>query len=419
MSIRRTVRLSVAPKRRLPSGPRTRLAQSQFSPVDSTLIPINNTVIKTREIKEIREYDEFMSIADRRVITSCPENSETPVDALSNWITPTESFYVRNHFDHPEFDPSGWRLGISGCVAREMQLTHSGLQQMPQSSLVATLECAGNGRSFLEGDVPGVQWGAGAVGNAEWSGVQARMLLEAAGIEEGALEVVFEGSDSGVEGDAEGAVRFARSLPLDMALHPDTLIALKMNGEPLAEEHGFPARLVVPGWYGVASVKWLRSLRVVDEPFRGFFQSVKYTVRRKTARGLREDVVGMMLPKSEIIRPRQGDCLAPGLRLIEGIAWAGPEAVAAVELSCDGGDSWRRAELIGPRHRYSWTRWRVEWKPSGPGKYKLLARAISASGEIQPSRHNPLHGGYHVNFSRPLEITVVASTAKRPLVFAI
>ena len=413
------MRLSVAPKRRLPSGCRSRLAQSQFSLVDYTLIPINNTVIKACEIKEIREYDECMSIADRRVITSCPENSETPVDALSNWITPTESFYVRNHFDHPELDPSGWRLGITGCVAREMQLTRSGLQQMPQSSLVATLECAGNGRSFLEGEVPGVQWGAGAVGNAEWGGVQARLLLESAGIEDGALEVVFEGADSGVEGDAKEAVRFARSLPLDMALHPDTLIALKMNGEPLAEEHGFPARLVVPGWYGVASVKWLRSLRVVDKPFRGFFQSVKYTVRRKTARGLREDVVGMMLPKSEIIRPRQGDCLAPGLRLIEGIAWAGPEAVAAVELSCDGGDSWRRAELIGPQHRYSWTRWRVEWEPSGPGEYRLLARAISASGEIQPSRHNPLHGGYHVNFSRPLDITVVASTAKKPLVFAI
>ena len=411
--------LSLALKRRLPSGSRSRLAQSQFDHVDSTPIPINNTVIKICKINEIREYDEFMSIADRHVITRSPENSETPVDALSNWITPTESFYVRNHFDHPEVDPSGWRLAITGCVAREMHLTRSDLQQMPQSSLVATLECAGNGRSFLEGEVPGVQWGAGAVGNAEWGGVQARLLLESAGIEDGALEVVFEGADSGVEGDTEEAVRFARSLPLDMALHPDTLIALKMNGEPLAEEHGFPARLVVPGWYGVASVKWLRSLRVVDKPFRGFFQSVKYTVRRKTARGLREDVVGMMLPKSEIIRPRQGDCLAPGLRLIEGIAWAGPEAVAAVELSCDGGDSWRRAELIGPQHRYSWTRWRVEWEPSGPGEYRLLARAISASGEIQPSRHNPLHGGYHVNFSRPLDITVVASTAKKPLVFAI
>ena len=367
----------------------------------------------------MREYDWIMSTTGRRVITSSPENSETPVDALSNWITPNESFYVRNHFDHPELDPDCWQLGISGCVEHEIRLNRDDLEQMPQASLVATLECAGNGRSFLDGNVPGVQWGAGAVGNAEWGGVQARLLLASAGIQDGALEVVFEGADSGVEGESDGAVRFARSLPLDMALHPDTLIALRMNGELLSAEHGCPARLVVPGWYGVASVKWLRSLRVVDAPFRGFFQSVKYTVRRKTVRGLSEDVVGMMLPKSEIIRPRQGDCLAPGLRLIEGIAWAGPEAVAAVELSCDGGDSWRRAELVGPQHRYSWTRWRVEWEPPGSGTYSLLARAISTSGEIQPSRHNPLHGGYHVNFSRPLEIRVAASTAKQPLVFAI
>ncbi len=360
-----------------------------------------------------------MPASGRRVVTRSPENSETPVDALSNWITPNESFYVRNHFDSPELEPDGWTLGISGWVEREIRLTQGDLEQMPQASLVATLECAGNGRSFLEGKVPGVQWGAGAVGNAEWSGVQARLLLESAGIEDGALEVVFEGADSGVEGGSEGAVRFARSLPLDMALHPDTLIALRMNGEPLATEHGFPARLVVPGWYGVASVKWLRALRVVDAPYRGFFQSVKYTVRRKTARGISEDVVGMMLPKSEIIRPRPGDCVAEGTRLVEGIAWAGPEAVAAVELSCDGGDSWRRAELVGPQHRYSWTRWRYAWEPPGQGVYSLLARAISASGEIQPSRHNPLHGGYHVNFSRPLEITVTASTAKKPLVFAI
>lgn len=364
-------------------------------------------------------YDRSMPASGRRVVTRSPENSETPVDALSNWITPNESFFVRNHFDSPELEPDGWTLGITGRVEREIQVTQGDLEQMPQASLVATLECAGNGRSFLEGRVPGVQWGAGAVGNAEWSGVQARLLLESAGIEDGALEVVFEGADSGVEGGSEGAVRFARSLPLDMALHPDTLIALKMNGEPLATEHGSPARLVVPGWYGVASVKWLHALRVVDAPFRGFFQSVKYTVRRKTARGISEDVVGMMLPKSEIIRPRQGDCVAPGTRLIEGIAWAGPEAVAAVELSCDGGDSWRRAELIGPRNRYSWTRWQYAWEPPGLGAYSLLARAISASGEIQPSRHNPLHGGYHINFSRPLNITVAASTAKQPLVFAI
>ena len=360
-----------------------------------------------------------MKVSPRRVITRSPENSETPIDALRSWITPNEKFYVRNHFDDPIVDQSSWTLGVTGCVEQERQLSWDELDRMSQANLFATLECAGNGRSFLEGEVPGVQWGAGAVGNAEWSGVPARSLLNLAGVGEGALEVVFEGSDSGVEGSADGEVRFARSLPLDLALHPHTLIALRMNGEVLAQEHGYPARLVVPGWYGVASVKWLNAIRVVTEPFHGIFQSVHYTVRRRTARGLTEDVVGMMLPKSEITQPRQGERLPLGSRLVEGLAWAGPEAVAAVELSCDGGESWKRAELVGPPRRYTWIHWRVDWAPPGPGAYRLLARAISSSGEIQPSRHNPLHGGYHINFSRPLEISVEDTRGTKPFVFAI
>lgn len=360
-----------------------------------------------------------MKASGRRVITRSPENSETPIDAMRSWVTPNEQFYVRNHFDDPVLDQSSWTLCVSGWVEREGQLAWEDLARLPQASLFATLECAGNGRSFLEGEVAGVQWGAGAVGNARWSGVRARSLLDLAGVKDGALEVVFEGSDNGVEGEAGGEVRFARSLPLDLALHPDTLIALRMNGEVLAREHGYPARLVVPGWYGVASVKWLSAIRVVTEPFRGFFQSIHYTVRRKTARGLTEDVVGMMLPKSEITWPRQGERLKLGSRLIEGLAWAGPEAVAAVELSCDGGESWKRAELVGSPQRYTWIHWRVEWAPPRPGVYRLFARAISRSGEIQPSRHNPLHGGYHINFSRPLEISVEDAGGAKPLVFAI
>ncbi len=360
-----------------------------------------------------------MKTSGRRVITRSPENSETPIDAFRSWVTPNPDFYVRNHFDSPEVDIANWALDVSGWVERKLRLTSEDLDPISQTSLFATLECAGNGRSFLEGDVPGVQWGVGAVGNAEWSGVPVRSLLEPAGIRDGAVEVVFEGSDSGPEGGAEGNVRFARSLPLDMALHPDTLIALRMNGQVLTQEHGYPARLVVPGWYGVASVKWLRAIRVVNEPFRGFFQSVKYTVKRKSARGMSEEVVGMMLPKSEITRPQHGECLAPGARSVEGVAWAGPEAVAAVELSCDGGESWRRAELVGPQRRYTWTSWRIEWEPPRLGEYRLLARAISASGEIQPGRHNPLHGGYHINFSRPLVVSVADSGGKKPLVFSI
>ena len=360
-----------------------------------------------------------MKRSERRVITSSPENSETPVEALKTWITPNAQFYVRNHFDDPELDRSTWSLRIGGCVDRERRIDLRDLDSMPQSRLIVTLECAGNGRAFLEGENPGVQWGAGAVGNAEWSGVRVSSILDLAGIRNTAREVVFEGWDSGVEGEASGEVRFARSLPLDLALHPDTLVATRMNGEALAREHGRPARLVVPGWYGVASVKWLRAIRVVSEPFQGFFQSVRYTVKRRSARGVSDDVVAMMLPKSEITSPRPGEQVALGSRLVEGVAWAGPEAVAAVELSFDGGESWKRAELVGPQSQYTWTHWRIAWEPPQAGEYRLMARAISASGEIQPSRHNPLHGGYHINFSRPLEVSVVDGKGSRPLVFAI
>lgn len=360
-----------------------------------------------------------MKTIGRLVLTSYPENSETPAEAFRKWITPNAQFYVRNHFANPEIDPSRWALEVTGAVERELRLTRDDLAGMPESSLHATLECAGNGRSFLTGDNPGVQWGAGGVGNAEWSGVAVRTMLEPAGIDDRAREVVFEGADSGVEGESDGEVRFARSLPLDMALHPDTILALRMNGEDLSREHGYPARLVVPGWYGVASVKWLRAVRIVTEPFAGFFQSVRYTVARESARGLTEDVVGMMLPKSEISRPRPGEVLATGAHLLEGVAWAGREAVAAVEVSCDGGRSWKRAELCGPRRRYTWTHWRAEWAPPGPGEYRLLARAVSASGEVQPVRHNPLHGGYQINYSRPVEVSVAESSAAKPLMFAI
>ncbi len=316
-------------------------------------------------------------------------------------------------------DPSVWQLNITGCVDRQSKLTWDRLNQMEQRSLAVTLECAGNGRSFLDSNPPGVQWGAGAVANAEWTGVPVRALLEAAGIRDGALEVVFEGADTGKEAGADEELRFARSVPLDLALHPDPLIALRMNGEILPQEHGFPARLVVPGWYGVASVKWLRAIRVVSEPFRGFFQSTMYTVKRRSVRGLSDDGVGTMLPKSEITRPRHRERFPMGSRLIEGVAWAGPEPVSAVEVSCDGGESWKRATLVGPQRRYTWTRWRTEWTPPRPGDYSLLARAISESGEIQPGRHNPLHGGYMVNFSRPLRISVKDAEAEKPLMFAI
>src|SRR5882724_1788916 len=214
-----------------------------------------------------------------------PENSETPLASIHGWVTPNRLFFVRNHFEQPQLDMAGYRLRIEGAVERPYELTWEELSSLPHRSLFATVECAGNGRSFLQTPVPGVQWGAGAVGHAEWTGVPLARVLERAGVKPGAIEVLCEGADRGSEPDHPAPMQFGRSLPLRKALHPDTLLAYRMNGELLAPSHGFPLRLFVPGWYGVASVKWLRRIEVLERPFQGYYQTTKYTIRRCTPHG--------------------------------------------------------------------------------------------------------------------------------------
>ena len=342
----------------------------------------------------------------RKIVTTSPENSETPLETLTSWVTPTRLFFVRNHFDVPRIDADAWCLRIHGCVEKPTTLDLEHLTALPQRSVFATVECAGNGRSFLRKPVAGVQWGAGAIGHAEWTGVPVRTVLEEARMRPEAVEVVFEGADMGTESDHPEPMHFARSLPLDKALHPDTLLALRMNGELLDPNHGFPLRLFVPGWYGVAAVKWLTRIEVVDQPFRGYFQTTKYTIQRQSPQGRETVVVGTMAIKSEIIHPRSDEKLGLGTNRIFGIACAGEEEVAGVEVSTDGGRTWSEAELIGSRGKYAWCLWEYLWQVAEPGSYDLLARARSDSGKTQTVEHNPLRGGYMINFSRPRQVEV-------------
>ena len=344
----------------------------------------------------------------RRVVTAEPENSETPLDGVRSWVTPTRLFFVRNHFAVPDLDLASWRLTVEGRVRRRREWTWDELMDLPERTVFATVECAGNGRSFLAERQAGVQWGAGAVGHAEWTGVPLRIVLERSGLEPDALEVLFEGADVGTESDHPEPMPFERSLPLDKALDPDTLLAFQMNGEPLEPAHGYPLRLFVPGWYGVASVKWLRRIRVVDRPFRGYFQSVKYTIRRRSENGVETEVVGPMMPKAEILRPRAGDELAPGVNRLFGVSWAGEDSVSRVEVSTDGGSTWDHATLMGPQAPYSWTLWEYPWEAASPGDYTILARATSSLGRVQPAEHDPLNGGYLIHHSRPLRLRVDA-----------
>ena len=349
----------------------------------------------------------------RRVVTVMPENSETPLENIRSWVTPNRLFFVRNHFDMPALDLADWQLRVEGCVTQPTTWSWEELTALPERTVFATIECAGNGRSFLTQPVHGVQWGAGAVGHAEWTGVPLRLVLEQAGIQPSAIEVLFEGADRGSESDHPEPMQFARSLPLDKALDPDTLLAFRMNGELLEPSHGFPLRLFVPGWYGIASVKWLTRIEVLDRPFQGYYQTKKYTVQKQTSGGRETVVVGPMAVKAEIIRPAAGATLGLGTNRLFGVAWAGEEAVARVGVSTDGGKSWEQAELTGPRARYSWTLWEYLWEVAEAGDYNLLVRAESESGAVQPLQHDPLLGGYIVHFSRPRHVHVAAVRRSR------
>lgn len=349
---------------------------------------------------------------DRLVVTAQPENSETPLADVHGWVTPTRLFFVRNHFEVPPIDAVAWRLSVGGRVSKPLCLSWNELNQLPQRTILATLECAGNGRSFLAQKVPGVPWGAGAVAHAEWSGVPLVDVLEMAGLADEAVEIVCEGADVGTEPDHPQPMHFARGLPREKALHRDTLLCLRMNGEPLTPSHGFPLRLLVPGWYGVASVKWLTRLEATSERFAGYFQTVKYTIKQRLAGRELTVPLERMAVKSEIVRPFAGEALSLGKQRVFGLAWAGEEPVARVETSTDGGRTWQGAELVGPAAPYSWTMWETIWNVQSPGTYEILSRATSAGGRTQPSDYDPLYCGYMIHFSRGTRVRVESRTGQ-------
>src|SRR5260221_8671754 len=235
-----------------------------------------------------------------------PLNCETPPSALGSEVTPTARFYRRNHFPIPVLDEAPGRLGVSGMGDRPLSLSLHELTQLPAETMVVTLECAGNGRAQFRPPIPGVQWGVGAVGTAEWTGPRLADVLERTGIRRGAREVIFAGADRGSVDDSRRPIRFERSLTVADALESGALLAYAMNGQPLPARHGYPVRLVVPGWYAVASVKWLTDIRVVDEPFEGFFQAVHYVYERNRGGTAAAEPVRLQLVRALITRPGSG-----------------------------------------------------------------------------------------------------------------
>ncbi len=340
-----------------------------------------------------------------------PDNFEFPFNTLHGFITPNPLFYVRNHFPMPVLDARTWRLKVEGAVERGLELTYDQLKKLPARSVTATLECAGNGRSFLSPKTKGVQWDLGAVSTAEWTGVPLAAVLDRAGLKGSAVEVVLEGADRG-EPDkgptGPGVIPFARSLPLDRARRPEVLLAYRMNGRELPPAHGFPLRVVVPGWYGMASVKWLGRLVVADRPFRGFFQTMDYSYFTR-AEGLAQVLpITAMQVKAEIARPAAGEVVkADADYRVHGAAWAGDAAVARVEVSTDGGGRWAPARLLDRPVRHCWRLWEYTWRtPARPGKVRLLARATDARGQTQPLKRVPGRRNYMISHVLPVEVMV-------------
>jgi DMSO/TMAO reductase YedYZ molybdopterin-dependent catalytic subunit len=340
-----------------------------------------------------------------------PVNLETPLDQVDSYVTPLELFYVRSHFQAPKLEPSSYELRIDGAVRSPFFLTYERLRAMPSETRVATLECAGNSRVFLSPQVAGVQWGLGAVGNAEWTGVPLRTLLERAGLEEDACEIVLEGADRGTPKEPPlppGPIPYARSLPRDKAIRPEVLIAYKMNDRDLPIDHGYPVRAIVPGHFGMASVKWLTRIHAVREPFRGYWQTSDYAYWADLDGQSVRRALGAMKPKSEIARPRVYETLAADrVYTVCGMAWSGETEITEVAVSTDGGRTWTQAEFVDPVRRHAWRRWKLDWlTPREPGRHILLARAKDANGGVQPDTHGRQYGSYVVDHTLPIEVFV-------------
>lgn len=325
---------------------------------------------------------------DKLIIRSVrPPDYETPVALLDSWITPVEHFYVRQHMPIPTgVDASTWTLQVEGEVDSPVTLTLDDLRKMPSATITTVLECAGNGRAFFDPPVAGIQWEKGAVGNARWTGVRMGDVLKRVGVRQTGRFVTMNGADRGMGQQPD----FIRQVPIDKALHPDTLIAYEMNGEPIHPLHGFPLRAIIPGWEGAYSIKWLTTLRVLDQEFDGFWVASGYRYPTKTvAPGAAVDPKDMapltgLVVKSLITKPLDAAVIAPGKIDVAGFAWAGETDIARVDVSTDQGATWQPARLVGDRAKYAWRRFEYTFQATRPESYLIMSRATDANGKTQP-----------------------------------
>jgi len=334
---------------------------------------------------------------------------ETPVEYFNTWITPVPHFFVRNHMHEPsELNADDWRLTIGGEVERALTLSLAQLSKIAAHEVVNTLECAGNGRGLYRPQVPGVQWGKGAVSTARFSGPRLRDVLQRAGVKTTGKHVMFRGLD-----EVPGKVPpFIRSVPIEKAVDSDTLIATHMNGAPLTRHHGFPARALVPGWIGAVSCKWLTEIKALEKEFEGNFMSPAYRFPNQPVKPgdtmKPEDThpLTALNVKSVITSPGDGAKVKAGKLSIHGAAWAGEADIVKVEISTDAGTTWSAAELGHNQAHYAWRLWTYEWKTPKSGEYVVMSRATDSERRIQPERPVWNPSGYLYNAIDQVKIHV-------------
>lgn len=334
-------------------------------------------------------------------------NRGMPLEGLRYPVTPTGMHYLLIHYDIPAVSADDWGLNIEGLVSKPLRLTLEEIKKRPAQTVAVTMECAGNGRALFAPRRISQPWINEAIGTAEWTGTPLRSLLAEAGLRNDAVEIVFTGLDTGVEG---GEVQsYQRSLSVSEALREEVMLAYEMNGEPLQPQHGYPLRLLVPGWYGMTSVKWLERIEAVPEPFQGYQMARVY--RYAAAPDDPGDPVSLIRVRALMIPPGIPDFLTrtrllrAGAINLAGQTWAGRSSVSRVEVSVDDGSTWSEAqmgEIISP---YAWRPWTFLWNAE-PGAHTLCVRATDGDGNVQPREQQWNFGGYGNNGFQRVKVIV-------------
>jgi len=336
-------------------------------------------------------------------------NRGMPLEALGYDLTPTGLHYLVIHWDIPKVDASNWRLEIGGRVRKPLGLTLDEIRSRPARTVPVTLECAGNGRARLTPRPLSVPWLTEAIGTAEWTGTSLWPLLEAAGLDDDAVEVVFRGQDRGVQGDVDQA--YERSLTIAEARRPEVLLAYEMNGQPLQPQHGYPLRLVVPGWYGMTSVKWLTSISAVNRPFQGFQQAIAYHYQQDADDP--GDPVDRIRVRALMAPPGVPDFytrrrfVEPGNVELRGRAWSGAGPITRVEIGIDG--AWSLSTLGPPVGAFAWCSWSFDWEAT-VGDHELSCRATDSAGNTQPLDQPWNYQGMGNNQVQMVSVSVQART---------